>query len=148
MNYHIIVNLNSNRRIQGTLKMYNSNGALIFDPVPCLGRSEYNTPATQINGNTPTGVYNASVIAAKPTTSDNLYSYGPNKIVAMDPTSGEALIAEQNGRTGLWIHGGQSTNGLRPTHGCVRLTDSNQAALIRAIASAGGGTGQVTISES
>jgi hypothetical protein len=61
----------------------------------------------------------------------DLHTYGAFPSLLLDPQSGEALIAKQNGREGLMIHGGapSSTGGLRPTHGCIRLSEENQKAL-------------------
>ncbi|WP_025693315.1 L,D-transpeptidase [Paenibacillus zanthoxyli] len=148
MSYHIMVNLKSNRRELGTLKMYNGSGSLVFGPVPALGRSEYDYAPTEIDGNTPTGEYTAQLASPRNDTAKNRRSYGMYGIVQMDPVSGQALTAKRNGRTGLWIHGGapSDSGGLRPTHGCVRLSEDNQDGLVKAIKAAGG-SGKVTISE-
>ena len=51
----------------------------------------------------------------------------------MDPYAGQALQAKRNGRTGLWVHGGDPTgmNGqfLRVTLGCIRVTNADQLKL-------------------
>ncbi|WP_234531909.1 L,D-transpeptidase family protein [Paenibacillus pseudetheri] len=127
--------------------MYNDSGALVFGPKQTLGRSEYGYNWSQINGHTPTGVYSATISGAPmDQTEGNIRSYGPSKYVIMDPISGNALTAEQNGRTGLWIHGGAAADAgaisypLRPTHGCVRLSDNDQASLIYVLSTLGGGT--------
>jgi len=154
MSYHIIANFSSNRNYKGTLKMYDGNGNLVFGPVEALGRGtscEENdwdhTNWEMINADTPTGVYNAWVIGPGSPES----SYGPYSRVAMDPVSGNALVAEQNGRSGFQIHGGTpETNSeatwypLRPTYGCIRLSNSNQDALIKKIDEVGG-SGKVTV---
>ncbi len=154
MGYHIMVSLNVDRTKLGTLKMYNDSGALVFGPKQALGRSEYGTSWSQLNGHTPTGVYSATISKdPMPQTTDNIRSYGPSKYIDMDPVSGNALIAKQNGRSGLWIHGGAPADAgaisypLRPTHGCVRLSDNDQASLIYVLSTLGGGTGKVTITE-
>lgn len=153
MGYHIMVNLYADRKQLGTLKMYNDSGALVFGPKQALGRSEYDTNWSQINGNTPTGVYTATIAGPMSQTTANIRTYGPSKYIAMDPVSGNALIAKQNGRTGLWIHGGAAADAgatsypLRPTHGCVRLSNDDQASLIYVLSTLGGGTGKVTITE-
>ncbi|MNI16099.1 hypothetical protein D3C73_694240 [compost metagenome] len=147
MGYHIIVNLLEDRTKLGTLKVYASDGTLKFGPVQALGRSADNIDWDQTNGHTPSGVYDAVVVAA----GSSEYSYGPYKRVSLDPVSGNALIAENNGRTGLMIHGGDpaSTGAvsypLRPTYGCVRLSNANQKTLIQTIADLGGGKGKVTV---
>ncbi|MFD1903211.1 hypothetical protein ACFTAO_46465 [Paenibacillus rhizoplanae] len=94
MGYHIIVSLKTNRKELGTLKMYNDSGALVFGPKQALGRSEYDTSWSQLNGNTPTGVYSATIAGPMSQTDANIYSYGPSKYIDMDPVSGDALIAK------------------------------------------------------
>ncbi len=155
-NYHIIANFTSNRDYKGTLKMYNSSGTLVFGPVDALGRGS-NKPE---NGNdhtqwkkkyadVPTGEYETTVIDAGSPSS----SYGPNKRVWLNPAlNGNAKIAEDAGRDELLIHGGDLTTDqsltwypLRPTLGCIRLSNPNQKDLIDAIVAAGGGTGIITI---
>ena len=56
-------------------------------------------------------------------------AYGPVRL-ALDPASGDAFIAKQNGRTGLAIHGGPTREGaLRATFGCLRVDDETAEAL-------------------
>lgn len=55
--------------------------------------------------------------------------YGPVRL-ALDPVNGDALVAKQNGRTGLAIHGGPLRDGmLRATFGCLRVDDETAEAL-------------------
>lgn len=85
---------------------------------------------TRRNGDTPLGTYRAVVgkaYAWSPRT------YGPYRVVRLEPTGGDALTAKQNGRSGLLIHGGDLASdgrSLRPTHGCVRVSNYHQAALL------------------
>ena len=58
----------------------------------------------------------------------------------MEPTSGDALTAKNNGRVGLLIHSGRHTfssvvdaKALKPTNGCIRMLDFDMASLITAI---------------
>ena len=153
--FHIIANFPSNRDYKGSLKMYNSSGKLVFGPVDALGRG---TSSKENNNNhanwwltyadTPTGTYSAKV--TNPGSPES--SFGPHKRVSMDPTSGNALIAKQNGRYGFMIHGGDAeTNSnlpwypLEPTLGCIRLSNSDQKKLIDTIETNDGTTGQVTV---
>lgn len=50
----------------------------------------------------PTGQYTAWIVG--PGTPES--SYGPYERVSMDPVSGNALTAEENGCSGFMIHGG------------------------------------------
>lgn len=157
MDFHIIANFTSNRDYKGSLKMYDSNGNLVFGPVEALGRGtscEENdwdhTKWWLTNADTPTGSYTAWIVGPGSPVS----SYGPYERVSMDPISGNALIAEENGRYGFMIHGGDpETNTsatwypLRPTYGCIRISNSNQAALIKKIKEIAGdnAVGKVTV---
>lgn len=84
------------------------------------------------NGDTPTGTY---IGTFEPSGSRSVYSYGPNGVVKLEPTGGNALLAKQMGRDLLRIHGGAprksstAPDGLRPTFGCLRVEDGNMARL-------------------
>lgn len=104
----------------------------------CLGRADQ-AAATKMgnptrnplkrNGDTPTGLYRAIVGERL----SNTRSYGPQRVIRIDPTGGDALAAKQAGRAGLLIHGGDvgvDGRSLRPTHGCVRLKNFYMAGLL------------------
>ncbi len=98
----------------------------------CLGRADTYL-ATQANnptrnpilpcGNTPTGEYDCTRAPA----GAGIRSYGPFERIALTPTGGQALQAKLAGRAGLMIHGGAPGNGggLRPTEGCLRLSNTD-----------------------
>lgn len=154
--YHLVASFPADRNFKGTLEMYNNAGNLVFGPVEALGRGS-NLPTNGFDhtqwikkdADVPTGEYATSVIAPGP----SIFSYGPYKRVWLHPAlSGDAKIAEEAGRNGILIHGGELTMDkslpwypLRPTFGCIRLDNSNQKALIEAIEHASGGTGIITI---
>lgn len=126
----IIVDLPQNRNYKGSLSLYHANGAL-QKTCECLGLAESNGPMTQSEGNTPTGTYRGELYPKHPT---NEYSYGPYRRINMVGVSG---IAKTSGRTEIMIHGGApATNTslpgypLRCTHGCIRVTNDNQKALV------------------
>jgi hypothetical protein len=82
---------------------------------------------TKLYGDTPTGAYLAKFGArASP-----IATYGPHPVFILDPQSGEAKEAKDNGRAGLWGHGGNTAyNGLlRPTYGCLRTYNHDQEKL-------------------
>lgn len=109
----------------------------------CYGRAD-GTAATKAgnptrsplmrNGDTPLGTYVGTVQPAPwGTSASRLRSYGPHRAIKLEPTGGDALAAKANGRSGLAIHGGDLSadgRGFRPTHGCVRLSNYYQAALL------------------
>lgn len=112
---------------------------------PCLGRADQAAAAKvgnpfrnplRRNGDTPTGTYRAWV--GKVLRSER--SYGPHPVIRLDPIGGDALEAKRNGRAGLLIHGGDPAadgRSLRPTHGCVRVSNFHQKALLDALAGSG-----------
>ena len=127
--WSIIVTLPQNRNYKGSLSLYHANGAL-QRTCECLGLAEGNGSMSVENGNTPTGTYRGELYPE----SSNTYSYGPYRRINMVGLSG---IAKTSGRTGIMIHGGDpATNTslpgypLRCTHGCIRVTNSNQKALV------------------
>jgi len=91
-------------------------------------------------GHTPLGRYRAVLGPAHASTPADLRSYGPHRVILLQALDGDALTAAKNGRDGIWIHGGAPAPdgiGLRPTHGCVRLSDRNQGELVALLEAAG-----------
>lgn len=88
-------------------------------------------------GNTPTGTYSANDLI-ETRNWEKQRSYGPYGAVRLKPISGNAVLAEVLGRSGLLIHGGApgdqntwpSRLGLRPTRGCIRLSNADMKELI------------------
>ena len=132
-------------------KNRDSNGTMVVDidgfPVATfevLGRGSRGPGDTQFleNGNTPTGVYRGAVW--KSTAGQSQSSYGPNGKLALDPVSGNALIARHLSRVDLLIHGGdidsrpgsQWRGNLKPTHGCLRVANEDVADLHNLLLSA------------
>lgn len=88
-------------------------------------------------GNTPTGEYASPGIQS--TSGLSRSSYGPWGAVRLKAVSGDALLAERLGRSGLLIHGGAPGrfDHFRATHGCLRLYDGDMRQLIALISGAG-----------
>jgi hypothetical protein len=123
--WKVTVVLPSDRNYKGTLTLYKANGSYVCS-FECLGRSVSNASMYEYEGNTPTGTYTGFLYGPVETA----YSYGPYKVINMTGVSG-AII--DSGRSGIWIHGGDPCTDssltyypLRPTHGCVRISNSNQ----------------------
>ncbi len=138
----IVVKLNPDRTKGGELLVVDKNQRLIAGPFPTLGKAANNTAARKGNpeasqvlpfGDTPSGGYRMRHMTA--TSHLNQSSYGPHGAIVLEPTDGNALLAQANGRTGLWIHGGAPgpNGGLRRTNGCLRLSNENMTKLISAI---------------
>lgn len=145
----IRVELLEDRNQTGVLTLRNAAGSQLAGPFPAFGRGDNATAAahgnptrnpTQLYGDTPTGTYDIlRAVATGTATNYNDRSYGPNGALVLRPTGGQALAGATNGRVGLLIHGGAPGTGgrLRATHGCVRLSNQDQARLMAAIAAAG-----------
>jgi hypothetical protein len=141
----IEIDLPQGRSAAGTLTLRSSSGAVVFGPVSAGGVSD--NAAAVANGNpqrstilpfgdTPTGAYSIEkTVPTGPGTSRSASSYGQNGGIVLVPTSGDALLASRAGRTGLMIHGGapSASGGLRPTHGCVRLSDRDMGGLMASV---------------
>jgi hypothetical protein len=144
----IAIELPSNRDQTGDLVL-KRNGVKLAGPFWVYGRSDssmankHGNPSrdpTRPYGNTPTGSYSVPrATATGDGTSYKRHSYGPGGALVLQPTAGQALDAANNGRVGLLIHGGDLGSGgkLRATHGCLRLSDTDMAALLAGIATAG-----------
>ncbi len=150
----LLCSLSSNRDKLGTLEAVDSDGVVLFE-APCLARSDDMYAAKEFNkgrnpakkgGDLPEGTYTCKLLA--PYKDEGYWhSYGPNGQVSLDPIRGQALMAKANGRTGLWIHGGdpsankwqiENCGGLRFTHGCLRLANDDMKRLYELLSSASG----------
>jgi hypothetical protein len=140
----IEVSLKANRSLPGLLRLVGDDGKVLVQGL-CLGKADgvasakagnpIRDPARPV-GDTPTGEYTGRLLGWVPPPAR---SYGTVEPIVLDPTAGQALDAKQNGRKGLWIHGGDLTTGgfLRPTYGCIRLTPATHAAVVQAMKAAG-----------
>lgn len=129
--WRIAISFSSNRNTFGTMTVYNASGVSQMS-VNCLGKSAYGYDMYTKNGHTPTGTYTGYLYGPVSPSS----SYGPYKVVAMTGVSG---VIVTSGRSGIWIHGGtaastdSATYPLRPTYGCVRISNSNQNTMVTKI---------------
>jgi hypothetical protein len=131
---HFFVLLPRNRNLAGRLRV-EKDGMLLAE-FSALGRGSRGPGDTSLlkDGNTPTGSYKGSEFIE--TKGRNLASYGPWGALRLKPESGNAVLAQDVfGRKGLLIHGGAlATSGLwkgklKPTHGCIRLSNSDMKRL-------------------
>jgi hypothetical protein len=143
----IEVQLPQDRTKAGSVKLVDDQGKTIAGPFPALGKADGQTAAgkgnpsrspTQPYGDTPTGTYKIEGFQ-QPKDAEDARLRGPFGKISMTPTGGQAAIASANGRTGLQIHGGVVGAGgkLRPTNGCVRLSNQDMASLLTAVTQAG-----------
>jgi hypothetical protein len=84
-------------------------------------------------GDTPTGRYGVKIGPVLPP----LRSYGPNPVIRLSALSGQALDATHlYKRSGIDLHGGDlAADGvsLRPTDGCIRVANEDQAEILRRV---------------
>jgi hypothetical protein len=149
MKITINVALPADRKKLGTYTVVDDAGIVRFGPVPCLGLADQTLAGEHGNptrnpllpyGDTPLGLYRVTIIPA----SSNTHSYGPNPRLMLTPVSGECVMAEDRDhlRAGILNHGGDPNpaytfwDSLRPTEGCVRLSDANMAAVIARLGTA------------
>ena len=144
----IIVQLPLDRSKTGTLRLVDDAGNTLAGPYDVLGKADNGTAMSHGNssrdplqpyGDTPEGVYAVPrAIASGNGTPYSDHSYGPYGALILQPTSGEAEAAAAAGRVGLMIHSGDpgQTQPLRPTHGCLRLSNGSMNALMAALSSA------------
>lgn len=153
--YRIYAEFPAGRDKKGTLKLTDSSGTLIWGPANALGRGS-NKPENDNNhsnwmkkfADIPTGEYETTVVDAKPGS-----IYGPHRRIWLNPAlNGNAKMAEDAGRDQIMIHGGDPAEDpnlpwypLRPTLGCIRLSDSDQQQLIEVIEQFGVERGIITI---
>ncbi|HEV2687303.1 MAG TPA: L,D-transpeptidase [Bryobacteraceae bacterium] len=154
----IQVALHKDRTVPGSFQVLaDADSTVLFGPVPCLGKADNQDAAQHQNptrdpkrpfGDTPTGGYNVAAIVSHQGETD-LHTYGAFPSLLLDPQSGDALTAKQNGREGIMIHGGapSATGGLRPTHGCIRLSEASQQGLTGLVASTPLNSLTVSVSE-
>lgn len=134
--FRIHVYLPKDRNDAGWLNLAGPDGALRLYNIPCRGKADNERAAREGNpsrdptrpyGDTPSGTYD------------------PERIVQFDPphhrlgrwflplrgagggASGDALLADERGRTGLGIHAGRGDGRLITTYGCLRLHDRDMA---------------------
>jgi hypothetical protein len=145
-NPEIVVQLPLDRTKTGSLILVDDSGNTLAGPYDVLGKADNGTAVAHGNpnrdpllpyGDTPEGIYGINrAVATGNGTVYTAHSYGPYGALVLQPISGDAQTAANAGRIGLMIHSGDAgqTNPLRPTHGCLRLSNDSMNALMQAIA--------------
>lgn len=140
---HIVVLLPHDRDRVGTLTLYDDSGRIIAGPFTALGLADKKDAERHNNierdalkqyGNTPLGEYSvAGFLPYKD--QDDRTRHGPNGKIVLQASSGQALEADRQGnRKYLEIHGGTLRGyQLRPTNGCIRVSDDDMKQLMLAI---------------
>lgn len=133
----IEITLPANRNLTGWLRVLDATGALLFG-CPCLGKADSARAKAEGNpgrdplrkfGDTPLGFWKGKL---SPKPMKDTRTYGIHRVMMLDPLSGDAKRAYDNGRRGIWAHGGilNRLGRLRPTHGCIRVADAHMAAIL------------------
>ncbi len=140
----IRVKLPLNRWLPGALTVEDDGGNRVLGPLACRGKADSQIAAAQGNperyptlpyGDHPAGT---SVVSAVVRDKQPAASFGPYFIL-LDGVSGDALLAAQNGRAGIAIHGGDSDpkpgpyGALRATKGCLRVSNDDVASIAAAV---------------
>lgn len=130
---HLIVN-----DISETVKAFSFDGKLLWE-APCLARGQYSDFEFKLtSSDTPPGLYKIGTIyrdyeryGPAPSYDRTLMAYGWYSFDMIELEGQEARY----GRAGIMLHGGGSANGwpgawqarqpLFPTHGCVRMYNSD-----------------------
>ncbi len=138
----IIVELPLDRGFCGRLIAFDDLGKLLCGPFPVAARAGDARAQAEGNpsrnpmlryGDTPTGNYRVTRIVRHE--ADAHERFGPNGVLVLEATGGDAALAEANGRYRLFIQGGSlAANGaLRSTSGSLRLRNEDLATLARLV---------------
>src|SRR5271156_29634 len=102
----IQIAFSKDRSILGNLQAFNDAGVVVLGPVDCLGQADlgdaqaHHNPTrdtTRQYGNTPTGDYAIAQLVTHSGGETDLHTYGSYPSILLDPLSGDALKAKQNG---------------------------------------------------
>lgn len=142
---YLSVKLPRDRDRCGTLTLYDASGRRICGPFAVAGRASDTLAAANGNvprnpllrfGDTPSGSYRVrEVLSSGKGTPFDPAQFGPHGIVVLEGVSGDAALAEANGRFHVLIVGGRRSGhgSLRSTAGSLRLSDEHQKSLIAAL---------------
>ena len=141
----ISVQLPADRNFTGLIQLEDDLGNVLTGPFAVCGRANDQAAAERGNlsrvttlpyGDTPLGWYRVTEILD--TGAETLYpadQYGPHGVILMEPTRGDAALAEANGRFTIFIQGGSASKNerLRATNGALRLRDQDLRTLMAAL---------------
>lgn len=142
---YLSVRLPRDRDRCGTLSLFDSRGRKICGPFPVAGRASDVLAAANGNlarsallrfGDTPTGMYRVrQILNTGRGTPFDAAQFGPDGVVVLEGVSGDAALAEANGRFHILIVGGKRARdgSLRSTAGSLRLSDEHQKTVISAL---------------
>ncbi len=141
----VVVELLRDRTKPGIIQIYDGEKS-VLGPFLCLGKADNQSAKKAGNpdrnpeyrmGDTPTGDWLITKVIPTGTPGLSVHSYGHHGALDLKPVRGSCLAAYQNGRTGIWIHGGapNAAGKMRPTHGCIRFADPHMKSLVQLLRS-------------
>jgi hypothetical protein len=143
--HKIIVRLPSDRDYAGILEIQGPGGKTIAGPFDVCARADSEIARRNHNpsrnpllpfGDVPLGNYRvAQIFDSGPRTSYPAEEFGSAGIVLLQPQSGEAVLADANGRFGFFIQAGRLSRkgALRPNDGSLRLSDRDLRKLLAVV---------------
>ena len=141
----LVIEFSPSRDLCGALTLIDNRGRRICGPWPVAGRATDSLAEAHGNprrnpvlryGDTPTGSYRVRQnLKSGSGTPFRTVEFGPHGVILIEGVSGDAAIAEANGRFHLLIIGGKlaNTGDLRSTAGALRLANEHQRALVRSL---------------
>lgn len=128
----IRISFPEDRDYAGRLEVLDAEGAIVLGPFPAAGRAHDQSAAQHGNplrdpilpyGDTPVGGYAVRGVF-------ETIPFGAHAAVLLEPVSGEAALADAQGRFRFFIQAGAGDAGLCATAGAVRLLDRDQEQLV------------------
>jgi hypothetical protein len=151
--------LKKERLLIGRAWVIDPAGAAVLGPWPCLGKADGAAAKAHGNptrdpklpwGDTPTGTFSIVSLVRHANTEQDVHSYGPSKSLLLAGLIGDAALRDpEKHLDGIECHGGDPSpiGGLRPTHGCLRSSNEDQAKLIALVESLGAENCRVEVTE-
>jgi hypothetical protein len=138
----VIVELPLDRGYCGRLSAFDDSGRLVCGPFAVAARAGDARAQAEGNprrnpllryGDTPTGSYRVTRFVRHEARAQG--RFGPNGVLVIEATAGDAALAEANGRYRLFIQGGAASpvGSLRSTAGNLRLANADLTVLIAAL---------------
>ena len=129
--------LPADRTIRGTLQCIGLSGQTVGGPWSAMGCADIRNAVflgnlqhdrLQVGGNVPTGEYQVTDVLPARIDTTGISIFGPNPVIRLQPVSGDAALANGNGRTATLIHGGDDD---APTDGSIRVSNNALVSILK-----------------